>query len=488
VITREEFRQALWPPDVFVDFEQGISSAMMRLRDALRDSAENPVFIETIERRGYRWIGPIQTPAAPAPLPEEPPAQAAPKALAIAAPIGSAPESAPESSQQPASQSPADFSSAPASSASFGWGKLVLAVPVLVLLLAAWNFLSGYRNARASTKSNSAPAVRAHSPANREAEDFYLKGRFYWNKRTPESLNQAVEAFTQAIAHDPNYADAYDGLADSYNLLREFSVMPPNEAYLKAYAAAKKAAELDPQSAEAHASLAFVTYWGMWDERDAEMEFRRAIELDPNNAKAHHWFATFLGSIGRRDEALSEIELARSLDPHSSAILADQGEILRIAGRRDQALPLLKQLEASEPDFVSPHRYLSFTDFDMGDYPAYIAEMRKEAALTHDPVTSAEADAAAKGFAKGGMRTMIKSQLQAEKKFYGLGKLSPCFVARGEAQLADREEALKYLKICIEAHDEWALGVRRDPVWDGFHGDQTFERLASIVDPAPAKP
>jgi tetratricopeptide (TPR) repeat protein len=264
--------------------------------------------------------------------------------------------------------------------------------------------------------------------------------------------------------------------------------MPPNEAYLKAYAAAKKAAELDPESAEAHASLAFVTFWGMWDAAGAEAEFRRAIELDPNNAKAHHWFATFLNAIGRRDEALNEIGLARKLDPHSSAIVADQGELLRMAGHRDQALQMLKQLEASEPDFVSPHRYLTFVYFDERDYPSYIAEMRKLGALTHDPVISATADAAAKGFAKGGMRSMLEGQVQAEKKFYAQSKLSPCFVARSEARLADHEEALKYLKTCIEAHDEWALGVRRDPVWDGLHGDPMFERLASIVDPAPVKP
>jgi DNA-binding winged helix-turn-helix (wHTH) protein/Tfp pilus assembly protein PilF len=478
VITREEFRNALWPADVFVDFEQGISSAMMRLRDALRDSAENPIFIETIERRGYRWIGPIQSPihsSSPEPALVEPQAQAEPAAAsAFAIP--------PALPLDP--HSPSNFSS----SSSAAWRKLILALPILALLFAAWIFRSGYRDARANVKTNTALVVHTHSPANREAEDFYLKGRFYWNKRTPDSLKQAVEAFTQAIAHDPNYADAYDGLADCYNLLREFSVMPPNEAYLKAYAAAKKAAELDPESAEAHASLAFVTFWGMWDASDAEAEFRRAIELDPNNAKAHHWFATFLNAIGRRDEALNEIGLARKLDPHSSAIVADQGELLRMAGHRDQALQMLKQLEASEPDFVSPHRYLTFVYFDERDYPSYIAEMRKLGALTHDPVISATADAAAKGFAKGGMRSMLEGQVQAEKKFYAQGKLSPCFVARSEARLADHEEALKYLKICIEAHDEWALGVRRDPVWDDLHSDPMFERLASIVDPAPVKP
>ena len=137
-----------------------------------------------------------------------------------------------------------------------------------------------------------------------------------------------MDAFTEAIAHDPNYSDAYVGLADCYNLLREFSAMPGNEAYFKAFAAAKKAVELDPRSSEAHASLGFVTFWGMWDAADAEKEFRRAIELDPKNVKAHHWYATFLHALARHEEALTEIDLARRLAPDSPSILADKGELL----------------------------------------------------------------------------------------------------------------------------------------------------------------
>src|SRR5580700_1720171 len=322
VITREEFRQALWPADVFVDFEQGISSAVMRLRDALRDSADNPVFIETIERRGYRWIGPIHPPEL-------------------------VPEPAPEPVKVKATETESLPPASPRPSKPVVWGRLIFALPLLVLIFAAWIFHTSNRSAAAGVKSVPPSVKSQHSPANREAEDFYLKGRFYWNKRTPESLNQAVDAFTQAIGRDPNYSDAYVGLADCYNLMREFSAMPASEAYFKAFAAAKKAVELDPQSADAHASLAFVTFWGMWDAQDAEKEFRRAIELDPANAKAHHWFATYLNGRGRTDEALAEIELARKLDPHSPSILADNGELLWSAGHHEQALQVLTQLEAA---------------------------------------------------------------------------------------------------------------------------------------------
>ena len=452
VITREEFRRALWPSDIFVDFEQGISSAVMRLRDALRDSTDNPVFIETIERRGYRWIAPIQW--------VEP---AAKKSHENESPQKPTPEAAPPSKPSP-------------------WRMLVFALPVLVLLFAVWIFHPGQRGAKARAKSSPSAARTLHQAANREAEDFYLKGRFYWNKRTPESLNQALEAFTQAIAHDPNYSDAYVGLADCYNLLREFSAMPGNEAYFKAFAAARKAVELDQQSSEAHASLAFVTFFGMWDAANAEKEFRRAIELDPNNVKAHHWYATFLHALGRYDEALTEIDLARNLAPDSSSILADKAQLLwSVAGHHEQALQMLKQLEAAEPDFISPHVYLRLAYFETGDYPNYIVELKKDALLTHDAAQSSVAEVAASGFAKGGERGLFEAQLAEQRKLYEQGKLSPYLVAQTEARLGNKHEAIRYLTICIQSHDEWVLNLRDDQGFVSLHGDPAFEQLLAKI-------
>ena len=452
VITREEFRQVLWPPDIFVDFEQGISSAVMRLRDALRDSADNPIFIETIERRGYRWIAPIH-------LPE---------------PVGELLEKEPGDEQPPPTAAPPKSGSSP-------WWRIVFVLPVLAMLFAAWTFRPGYRDAKASVKSSSARPQNLHQPANREAEDLYLKGRFYWNKRTPDSLNQALEAFTQAIAHDPNYSDAYVGLADCYNLLREFSAMPGNEAYFKAFAAAKKAVELDQQSSDAHASLAFVTFYGMWDATEAEKEFRRAIELDPNNAKAHHWYATFLHTLGRHEEALTEIELARKLAPDSSSILADQGDLIWAAGHHEQAMQMLKQLEVADPDFVSPHRYLRFAYLETGDFPNYILEFNKDALLTHDAEQSSVADAAAKGFVEGGKRGLFEAELSQQRKLYDQGRLSPYWMAQTEAWLGNTREALKYLTTCVRSHDDLTLNVSTDPGFARLHGDPTFEQLLARI-------
>ena len=460
VITREELRRALWSPEVFVDFEQGISSAVMRLRDALGDSADNPIFIETIERRGYRWIGPIHPPE---PVVNELPKNELPEST-------SQEEPATPSAAAPSSKSPRS-----------PWRKLVFALPVVASLLAVWIFRPSFRDTKASANSSRASA-RNHQPANREAEDYYLKGRFYWNKRTPESLNQAVEAFNLAIAHDAHYSDAYVGLADCYNLLREFSTMPANEAYFKAFVAAKKAVELDPHSSDAHASLAFVTFFGMWDSADAEKEFRGALELDPNNAKAHHWYATFLHALSRHQEALNEIELARKLAPDSPSILADKGDLLWSAGHRDQALQLLKQLEAADPNFLSPHRYLRFAYLETGDYPNYILELKKDAVLTRDAAQSSVAEAAAKGFAQGGERGMLEAELLQQRKLYEQGKLSPYWVAQTEAGLGNTSEALKYLTMCVQLHDEVLLNlIVNDPGFASLRGDPNFEQLLARI-------
>lgn len=195
----------------------------------------------------------------------------------------------------------------------------------------------------------------ASTPAHdAEAEQLYLKGRYYWNKRTPDDLNKSLDYFMQAIVHDPNYSQAYVGMADCYNLMREYTPMPSTEAYPRALAAAKKAVELDDQSSEAHASLAFVSFFGMWDVATGEREFRRAIVLNPNLADPHHWYANALLALHRFPEALAEIDRAQALDPASTSILADKGNILLYSGRLDEGFSLLKQMESREPAFRSP--------------------------------------------------------------------------------------------------------------------------------------
>ena len=317
-----------------------------------------------------------------------------------------------------------------------------------------------------------------HSP-NAEAEQFYLRGRFYWEKRSPDGLNKALDYFTQAIVHDPSYSLAYVGMADSYDLLPEYTVTPASEAYPRALAAAQKAVELDDQSSEAHASMAFALFYGNWDAEAAGRQFRNALDLNPNNAVAHHWYATYLSTMGRHSEALAEIERAQTLAPASKSILADKGSLLCLAGRCDEGTALLKQLEATEPDFVSPHRYLKSMFFENRDYAQYLAEWKKEAALIRDDASLRLVDAAAKGFATAGAQGMLRNTLGLQKKLYESGMQSPYSVAETDSLLGNKQEALEYLKVAYDQHDNSIVHMESDPAFSNLHHEPAYQDLVA---------
>jgi Tfp pilus assembly protein PilF len=330
------------------------------------------------------------------------------------------------------------------------------------------------RQPTSASALNIAPA--AHRP-NPDAEDLYLKGRYYWNKRTPEDLSKALDLFTQAIVHDPGYAQAYVGLADCYNLLREYSAMPAGEAYPRALAAAKKAVELDDNSAEAHNSLAFVTFYGTWDAATAEQEFKRAIALNPDYVAAHHWYATFLMATKRYPEAVAEIEKARKLDPSSTAIMADRGYILYRAGQSKPGIAVLKQIESTDPAFLSPHSYLSDIYLEGKDYPDYFSETKKVAELRHDQAALAIVNAAERGFAANGAQGMWESMLAAQKKFYLQGVLPAYPLAQTYSQLGENQEALKYLREACDKRDAGIVFMNTDRSFDGLRDNRSFREL-----------
>ena len=318
--------------------------------------------------------------------------------------------------------------------------------------------------------------VSGHNP-NQEAQDLYLKGRYYWDQRTPESLRMAVDNFTQAIVKDSGYSKAYVGLADCYNLLREFAAMPDREAYRRSLAAAKRAVELEDSSAEAHASLGFALFWGARDLKGGEKEFKRAIQLDPKYVPAHHWYATALAASGRTKEAMREIDLAQALDPKSTALLADKGLILHYDGRPGQAIALEKELEASQPSFLSPHSYLSSFYLWQGDLPRFLAESKQAAELSHDARALEANSAAAAGFAAGGRRGMLEATLQQDLKTYEQGNGSAYSTAMFYAMLGNRNEALRYLKASLDAGESMVIAARMDPAWENFHTDPEYQRL-----------
>jgi Tfp pilus assembly protein PilF len=353
---------------------------------------------------------------------------------------------------------------------------LLLAGIVVAVSVAAWLTVSR-RSAYSKTTAAIARPVGLKHSSSPEAEELYLQGLYYWNKRTPDGLRQALDDFTQSIVLDPNYAPAYAGLANCYNLLREYTLMPAKEAYPRAMAAARRAIALDDSLAEAHNALAFADFYWSWDAPAAEREFQRAIALDPNSVVAHHWYATFLMVVGRPQEALSEIEKARKLDPQSSAILADKGMILFSAGQATQAISLLKQIEASDPAFLSPHLYLATLDLELSDYKDYLPEARKTALLLHDPDRLKIVAAGEKGFAASGGTGMLRAMLNAQQELYDNGRLDAYDLASTYCLLGDKEHALSLLQTAVDKHDERDIALRVDQNLQRLHDDPTFRKL-----------
>jgi tetratricopeptide (TPR) repeat protein len=368
----------------------------------------------------------------------------------------------------------------PVPSQMFIFGIIGLALIIGAAIAIAW-----FNHSRHTYSPESSASLYAHGSTNAEAVDLYLKGRFEWSKRSPESLNKSVDYFTQAIVRDPNYAQAYAGLADTYNLLREYSAMPSEEAYPRAIAAAKKAVELDDSLAEAHRALAFATYYWVWDFAGGEREFKRAIELDPKDAVAHHWYGTAIGAAERYPEALSELEIARQLDPSSASIQADRALFLCFADRETEGISLLKQIAAADPTFISPHRYLAAQAVVRGDYPVYLAESRRVAELAQDQIGLETVKAGERGFSSGGGKRMLEAQLQILKKYYDQGLIPGYRLAQICALSEKPQEAIQYLQNAFTKHDPTIINIKSDPALRSLRDDPAFHDLIMRIGLSP---
>jgi tetratricopeptide (TPR) repeat protein len=351
----------------------------------------------------------------------------------------------------------------------------ILPVAVLILALIAIS-LYAFRFLRRPRHESGNPHTAAHRP-DPEAEQLYLKGRYYWSRRTEGSLNQAVDAFTQAVVHDSDYAQAYAGLAESYDLMPEFTSMPRSEAFPRAIAAARKAIALDNSLAEAHRALGFALFYWDWKVPAALGEYQRALELDPRDEEAHHWYATSLMMLGRYPEAMSEIDKAQQLKPESRSILSDQALIRFWAGDRAPAVEKLREIERAEPDFFSAPRYLAGLDFAEKDYRGFVDQSKHLAVLSNDAQLLAVANAAQRGLAQGGERGMLEAMRVAQQHFFDAGQSSGFELARTCALLGRKKEAIASLKGAIANHDYMVLNIATDPDFALLNGDPDFEEL-----------
>jgi len=355
-----------------------------------------------------------------------------------------------------------------------------LLAPVIILGLAGVGFRLHNRGfSRAFFRTVSANEA-AHHP-NPEAERLYLEGRYYWNERTAEGFTRALDDFTQAIVVDPNYAKAYAGLADTYSLTREYTAMPEEDAFPRAYTAASKAVALDPNLSEAHRALAFPTYWWKRDIAAADREFERAIALNPDDGLAHLWYANELTHSGRQAHALAEINRAQELDPSSSSVRADKGRLLYAAGKKEEAIALLRQMKKNEPAFVSPHRYLSQIYFEEADYREYLLEARETARLVHRPDDLELVEAEEKGFARDGTRGFFEGMLSVQKKLYAKEKMPAYALAQTSAMLGNKTEALQYLQTSRARHETVIGGLGTDMTLRSLHSDPGYQQLVAEV-------
>ena len=324
-------------------------------------------------------------------------------------------------------------------------------------------------------------AIAARPTENSEAYQLYLKGRFFWNKRTGQDLKVALDYFQKAVATDPNYAAAYAGVGDTCMLIPLFSAGTPKEYFPKAEAAARRAIALDETTAEGHAALANLVFLEM-NFTEAEKEFRRAIELDPNYATAHHWFSnSLLASLGRFDEAIAEGKRSVELDPLSLINNADFGSTLMVARRYDEAIAQLQRTLALDANFYYAHWNLGEVLYYKGDLAGCIRECEKARSLEEDPeALGLLAQAYIKTGRKAeGLKILAELNETARRSY-----VRPELFAMIYTALGDKSKAIRLLEDEYQNRDGFDLtGIKTDPRLDPLRDEPRFQELLAKVFP-----
>jgi TolB-like protein/DNA-binding winged helix-turn-helix (wHTH) protein/Flp pilus assembly protein TadD len=587
VITREELQKKLWPADTFVDFDHGLNKAISKIREALGDSPESPRFVETVARRGYRFLAEVKV-------------------------VDTVPDRSPELATLPYPVSETrdrrDLAGKPAMPkhllSSFGWRILSLVLLLLVASLSAWKLHSWNRPSltirslavlpleslsndasqdyfadgmtdelisdlgqisalrvisrtsvmaykhtrkplpqiarelnvdavvegtvlrsgdqvritaqlieasadkhlwsqsyqgelrdtlalqnqvaraiadqiRINVNPQEQAALKNVKVVNPQAYESFLRGRYFWNKRTADGLKVALAYFNQTIDEDPKYAQAYSGLADTYSLLGDwqYAVMTPKEALPKAKAAAIKALELDSTLGEAHNSLAFCLDGFDWDFDSAGKEFRRAIELNPSYATAHHWYAWHLSLLGRYDEAIAEMRKAENLDPLSLIINADLAELLVLAHSYDESIRQSRKTIEMDPNFALAHNQLAQAYLQTQMHVEAVAELQKAVQLSgRSPTAVANL---ARAYVASGKRSEAVKLLNDLKKRSSPVSSHASEIAVIYAALGDSDQAMNWLEKGYE--ERFNPGVLLRPGFDPLRSDPRFQDLVRRI-------
>lgn len=334
-------------------------------------------------------------------------------------------------------------------------------------------------NLRVRLSGNEQSKISHKSSASPEAYELYLKGRYFWNKRTKTGLQQGISYFEQAIRSDPNFALAYAGLADSYNLLDDWGKIAPRDSFPKARAAAEKAIALDDSLAEAHVSLAMVRSSYDWDWNGAEQEFRRAIDLNPNYATAHQWYGLLLASLGRFPEAEAEVHRAQQLEPLSPIINMAVAEVFTWERRYDDAIAEYKKILELDPSFAGAYGNLGEVYAQKRMYAETLSLWKQKCALTGEMEFARELE---KLYARSGYSGVLRAELNYDLAARASGEYSnPVGIAEAYAALGDTPHAFEWLQKAYEEHSSGMQFLNTDAKFDSLRDNPKFQYWLSVL-------
>jgi len=312
-----------------------------------------------------------------------------------------------------------------------------------------------------------------------EAYNHYLRGRYYWNRRYEGGLQKSLQYFQRSIENDPLYAPAYAGLADSFNIIAFYNFLPPHEACKKAKFAAAKALELDPELAEAHTAMGWVKTFYDWDWEGAEKEFKLAIKLNPNYSIAHHYYALFMLTLSRFEEAFSEMQLAIELDPLAPIIGTSMGAAYYFYRDHDKAIIEYERTLNFEPNFAIGHAFLAGPYVVLGDFSRAKAECQLAQKLAGESVYPTAFLAYVYGMAgeKDKAKEILNLLLEKSKDHY----ISSYHIALIYCGLGNYDETLIWIEKAYQERDNWMLWLKVYPVFDPLREDQRFKEIMKKV-------
>ncbi|HWZ78066.1 MAG TPA: winged helix-turn-helix domain-containing protein [Candidatus Sulfotelmatobacter sp.] len=335
------------------------------------------------------------------------------------------------------------------------------------------------REIKLRLSSNERARLASRPSIDPEAYQLYLKGRYFWNKRSRDGFAEAIGYFQQAIAREPNYAQAYAGLADSYILQGPNDILPAKQVYPQAREAASKALAIDDSMAEPHASLGFVKLLYDWNPAQAELEFRRAIELDSNYPTGHHWYAYDLAAMGRMDEALREIRRAQELDPLSLIINADVAQILFFARRYDEAIAQCQRTIDLDSHFGQAYWYEGLIYEQQGMFDRAIDAFLKQ--INQQPTDPAKLATIRSAYRLSGMKGFWRNRLQLLERQSKEHYVSPYTFAVIYSRMGDKEKALEALRKGYDERYPSMVFLEFEPVFDGIRSDPRYAELLRLI-------